>query len=71
MASEWIPVGERLPLHGSHVIACTLNPQNKPVVLEMKFYDWDEGDLPYFATEDGVDMYVTHWMPLPEPPEVK
>ena len=59
---KWISVKERLPEHGSMAIAHTLH-----------FYavlQWDEKCELWFSAHSvhGKD-FVTHWMPLPEPPK--
>lgn len=57
---EWISVTERLPEPGVDVLAAY---RNRHIYMGTVGDDWLEEDI-----EDG---YVTHWMPLPEPPEVK
>lgn len=72
-AQGWIPVDERLP---DDAFGCLL-------IVEDDDY-WGEPRkvlLPYFAGYDGeqwndgdgcrVRFEVTHWMPLPNPPEEK
>ena len=63
----WISVGERLPEDDQHVVAW--DSQNKIAVVAYRFGEssWcmNAGD------EYGFDAHaVTHWMPLPGPPEV-
>ena len=68
-AAEWIPVSERLPDDRVNVLTCGDDPVDGPFILigrrepESKFgpAHWH---LPCFAFGP-----VTHWMPLPEPPE--
>lgn len=66
--NRWIPCSERLPEPLQNVIVCT---DIKTVTLA-----WLMGDNWYFAdTGNGhIEQWgmsdVTHWMPLPEPPEV-
>lgn len=60
----WIPVAERLPDHHGHYLVNILTPDISWLSLGfftgVKFIgDGDEG------------MTFSHWMPLPEPPEVK
>ena len=64
--SEWIPVSERLPeetfqgLAPDTLVLCYAKGGRFFTAL---FADG------YFATYDGDECeYVTHWMPLPEPP---
>ena len=68
LARRWIPVSERLPEDGTWC-----------------WVDWDGPGKPFPAMRDSrsaggwtntdcwedFDREVTHWMPLPEPPEVK
>lgn len=57
---DWISVEERLPKPGVDVLAAY---RNRHIYMGTVGDDWLEEDI-----EDG---YVTHWMPLPEPPEVE
>lgn len=56
-ADRWIPVSERLPGNGTLVLT----------------YSTDEGMATYYYSgamyQPWWDTCVTHWMPLPEPPE--
>ena len=54
--SEWIPVSERLPPEETRVLA-----YDGDKVFESEYWN---GNWEWCAD-------VTHWMPLPEPPEVK
>lgn len=63
---RWIPVSERLPKEDSVVLAfMPEGSELKPEVREMYFV---EGE---WMNDRGHWPEVTHWMPLPEPPEVK
>ena len=61
---QWISVEDRLP------------ERNKTVLVHVVGSDWDEPDS-YISTDkllpEGLwaiyHLSVTHWMPLPEPPE--
>ncbi|ENV0480672.1 DUF551 domain-containing protein [Salmonella enterica] len=64
--SGWIPVSERMPEDGEHVIV--FHP--KDGVMQITFFFaygkwWDA------AEDDGglSKSYFTHWMPLPAPPQ--
>lgn len=66
--SKWIPVTERLPEEGSEILVS----RGGFIGSMMNVYsylgeDRWEDDYGYFGTaeEEG----ITHWMPLPEPPE--
>jgi hypothetical protein len=56
--NAWIPVSERLPEQGQEVIIYTGNIL-KPTVMAYQFWN------PKYDTW----THVTHWMPLPEPPQ--
>lgn len=69
MASRWIPVSEKLPedyiivlgTGGKSVCECR---HSTPRKFDYACTGWH--------TVDGFCMkHVTHWMPMPEPPEVK
>lgn len=59
----WIPVSERLPGVFKAVIVWTKFQEIGEAHYNGKHFQWidDEGDYDY--------AYVTHWMPLPEPPK--
>ncbi len=62
--TRWIPVSEGLPEDsGRYICAIRYNEEPKKMWVEQRFWNIL-----------GWDMYtsiVTHWMPLPEPPEVE
>lgn len=62
---RWIPVSERLPEVEVNVLAAVYDASNSSVSMQIlkhhgegKWFFWDTC---YYV--------VTHWMPLPEPPE--
>ena len=65
LRSKWIPVSERLPEMRVSVLCSSKEPPGEDAVWigQREEYDW------FFpgANEMGTP---THWMPLPEPPEV-
>lgn len=69
--ARWIPVDEQWPQHLSDVLVAYRC--GKYVRLGVGEFDGTiEKDgliVPYFKGIGGFE--VTHWMPLPEPPEVK
>lgn len=58
---KWISVKERLPEIGGKYIVCTSNPS----VYLTRFIKLCEGG----AFQTDIYPYITHWMPLPEPPK--
>ena len=72
---RWIPVTERLPENGVPVLINYIasddgkyHPDGTAVWTDYGCFWW-EGSLEDCDTEVAVP--ITHWMPLPEPPEVK
>ena len=69
---RWIPVAERLP----ELIPCTAGTAYSEAVIV-----WTSGKKAMIAVWDGIDFLcaadywnawgedITHWMPLPQPPE--
>ena len=60
---RWIPVTERLPEQGMVVLAC-----GKRHATSGQFQGAFSND-PHYWLWRGSSKYVTHWMPLPEPPK--
>lgn len=61
----WIPVSERLPENGE-IVLCRL------IFNELRILQWDSVSkwwLGYGTGDDWRQTDVTHWMPLPEPPQ--
>ena len=63
---KWIPVTERLPEAGERVLCyCRANIYE---VMKMRTDgDWVHNDQVYDSAY--MSGFVTHWMPLPEPPK--
>jgi len=69
-AQRWIPVSERLPEDRVTILAAFNNRE----ILTAKYYKYYEGFGSvenYWRIEGWHSGNVTHWMPLPEPPEVQ
>lgn len=63
LLTGWISVKDRLPETDDRVLVCTVTKKGRQNIIT--------GD---YATRSkvwvcGMNMNVTHWMPLPEPPE--
>lgn len=63
---RWIPVGERLPEAGVTVL---VREYGDTLLAELNFST--KTGTAYFSAPGRSNFEVTHWMPLPEPPEVK
>lgn len=65
--TRWIPVEERLPDSGVDVLTCSIGYQYvSEYSLSQDKKSWRNAVGWPYALES-----VTHWMPLPPPPEVK
>ena len=67
---KWIPVSERLPEEDQEVLVWNgggqcLKPWQGHVLCEYRNGEWRE------SQESDLYPGITHWMPLPAPPEVK
>ena len=60
---KWIPVSERLPEDGAVVLGYMVSKDYRTIKWKNNTQRW-EGLLLDYAKE-----FVTHWMPLPEPPK--
>jgi hypothetical protein len=71
MASEWIPVTERLPERDVIVLICHTTDGRTEV---SPAFNWGYDAVGNWGGFVGLDEYcekylgVTHWMPLPDPP---
>ena len=67
---RWIPVTERLPEDDGHYLCRYGFDGGKGVFYQtLDYYATDV--YPHFQHEGMRGMRVTHWMPLPEAPEVE
>ena len=65
-AQRWIPVGERLPEENQQI----LSTDGKEFYLDC-YARWEGKDNPPCFYDRLFLWAVTHWMPLPQLPEVK
>jgi hypothetical protein len=65
-AGRWIAVSERLPEAGETVLVSEYGD----LLLAWLNFSTEAGTA-YFSAAGRSNFEVTHWMPLPEPPEVK
>jgi len=65
-AQCWTPVSEGLPELDQDVFAVVDGELDRG-----HFYQQWDGEVFFSSDEKGAMMVATHWMPLPEPPEVK
>lgn len=70
---RWIPVEERLPENGVRVLAFNMRAKNKYIGIWTREKDPGDGNDCWFDSAGWWYAFdeITHWMPLPEPPEVK
>lgn len=61
-AQRWIPVSERLPEANTPVLTISKD-NNEPVTA------WLEDDFWWSSVDRSLS--ITHWMPLPQPPDVQ
>ena len=66
LVPRWIPVSERLPEIGAWCWVYTGSGPFPAIYDARSTNGWTNGD-----TWEDFDHAVTHWMKLPEPPEVK
>jgi hypothetical protein len=62
---RWIPVSERMPDDWESVLTIDISKSTQDVVSA--FYN---PETSLWSTPFSSDLWVTHWMPLPEPPIV-
>lgn len=62
---RWVPVSERLPDNWESVLTIDISKSTQDVVTA--FYN---PEISLWSTHFSCDLWVTHWMPLPEPPIV-
>lgn len=70
---EWIGVGDRLPEgEGLFVVHAPSADPDKPLILTVWFHpDGLRSDTAHlWGLVKPWSIAVTHWMPLPEPPDV-
>ena len=67
-AVKWIPVSERLPdAHRTYL--CRYGFNTFPDYLMTGCLDWIMFDKHPHWQHETTGLFVTHWMPLPEPPK--
>lgn len=62
-AQEWVEVNERLPEYDERVL--TYHDYHKRIVEAKRTSTTKQGEV--WSCEYG--HYITHWMPLPQPPK--
>lgn len=69
--TEWISVGDKLPEENRTAVVscveCGATYRREPIAARLydgHWVDFDDDDIEY-----QLCVTVTHWLPLPEPPE--
>ena len=63
---RWIPVTERLPeKNGQWVLCLCVSGAIEVLKFDYTMWNWDA----QYPGRCYMENYVTHWMPLPEPPK--
>jgi hypothetical protein len=66
----WISVSDQLPKVGDQVLACTFNHFNPFGSMQLiSTMDYEKIGFCHAASGTCMNPIVTHWMPLPPPPE--
>ena len=64
--SKWIPVTERLPDENSRWVLCLcVGGAMEVLKFDYTMWNWDA----QYPGRCYMENYVTHWMPLPQPPK--
>jgi hypothetical protein len=63
--NDWINVKDRLPENLNDVIACDVRGNVFSAYYFSLTYEWQYA----FTTAEPCEYEITHWRPLPEPPE--
>lgn len=63
---KWISVDDKLPKHCQKVLVC----DERHNMVTAMYVTYDNGGFDW-CTSVRLVYKVTHWMPLPEPPETK
>ena len=64
--TRWIPVSERLPEKNDQWVLCLcVSGAIEVLKFDYTMWNWDA----QYPGRCYMENYVTHWMPLPEPPK--
>lgn len=64
--NKWIPVTERLPEKNNQWVLCLcVSGAIEVLKFDYTMWNWDA----QYPGRCYMENYVTHWMPLPEPPK--
>ena len=66
---KWIPVSERLPDKMMQCVCQYVFGDNTEYPFYVVMWYFANDKVPHFQNEGSMGLRVTHWMPLPEPPE--
>lgn len=66
--SQWIAVEERLPEQDQAVLVWDIDSSHSDFV-DIGYYDPESAPETGWRSDEYMNKSVTHWMPLPLPPE--
>jgi hypothetical protein len=64
---EWISVDDRLPETCTGMLVYSMDNVHPYTVILIAI--WDGGEFDFQDSWENANLQVTHWMPLPSPPE--
>ena len=67
--SEWISVEDRLPDENNDEFICYVSNKNDKSVDFVSAFVYENGEFGDTKYGNNFNKWLTHWMPLPEPPK--
>jgi len=67
--SEWISVNGRMPEPGKEVLGALISSTGRCIIRTVEHVKSEDHDWESDGFEVAYIWTVTHWMPLPPPPE--
>ena len=67
---EWISVKDRLPEEMGKYVCRYVFGEEEDYPFEQVLWYYPQLEKPHFQHEGSMGLRVTHWMPLPQPPQI-